>query len=261
MKKFIYLLTFTIAFVNCSCSSLASLFGGQGVCNCTCAACVNCTGKHHVLTDEQKAALEAQRLVQAEEDSIRQAELDSLLNMDYSIVHYDLPEVKYEPYKWEDDEVITAPEDSLIALFNVSSKNGELEFIHKGINTNEKENDCYIYFTANKDGVPGPLRFVVHYYADDPINFYMLKFTLGRFPYEFTPTNIKRSNDGKFYTENFDNALDVNSRDIVAGLAKCKYANILLVSKDVSHRLYLTDKQLERFRNTYMLYRKLGGTL
>jgi hypothetical protein len=261
MKKFIYLLAFSFAFVNYSCTTLANLFGGAGVCNCTCAACVNCTGKHHVLTEEQKAALEAQQLKQAQEDAKRQAELDSLLNMDYTIVHYDLPEVKNDPYKWDDDEEITTPKDSLLALFNVNSKNGELEFIHKGINTNEKENDCYIYFTTDKDGVPSPLRLVVHYYADDPINFYMLKFTLGRFPYEFTPTKINRSNDGKFYTENFDNALDVNSRDIVAGLAQCKYANILLVSKDVSHRLYLTDKQIERFRNTYKLYRLMGGKL
>ena len=104
MKKFIYLLAFSFAFVNYSCTTLANLFGGAGVCNCTCAACVNCTGKHHVLTEEQKAALEAQQLKQAQEDAKRQAELDSLLNMDYTIVHYDLPEVKNDPYKWDDDE-------------------------------------------------------------------------------------------------------------------------------------------------------------
>ena len=57
MKKFIYLLAFSFAFVNYSCTTLANLFGGAGVCNCTCAACVNCTGKHHVLTEGSKRLL------------------------------------------------------------------------------------------------------------------------------------------------------------------------------------------------------------
>ena len=55
MKKLIYLLAITLSFVNFSC---ASLFSNQsnGLCSCTCQACLNCTGKHHIpLTADQLA--------------------------------------------------------------------------------------------------------------------------------------------------------------------------------------------------------------
>lgn len=255
MKKIIYLLTFTLAFVNFSC---ASLFSANGTCNCTCDACVNCTGKHAPLSAEEKAR----------QDSIKAAKirayhdpgLDSLLNMDYTIIHYD---VTPQPYKWEPDEVIATPQESLMPLFRTGTPTtgGDTEYILKEINNSYKNNDIYFYFNT-KDGVPEPIRFVVHFYADDPVNFNKLKFNLDGFKYEYVPTNLKRTNDGKFYSESFDNAMDELSRDIVAGLAHCDNADVLLVSeKGVSHRLYLTDKQLKHFKETYELYRKLGGKL
>jgi hypothetical protein len=213
-----------------------------------------------VLSPEELAQYQAQQKKQNEEEARRNAELDSLLNMDYTIVHYDLPDGP-TPYVWEENEEITTPIDSLEALFKKTElSNGETEYILRGINTNYKENDVYFYFTV-KDGVPQPLRFVVHYYADDPVEFYTLKMKLNRFDYEYTPKKIQRSTEDIYFSERFDEALDAESRDFVSGLAHCEYANILLQSKKVSHRLYLTEKQLNRFRDTYKLYRLMGGTL
>lgn len=254
MKKFIYLLAFLLALVNFSC---ASLFSTEGVCNCNCAACINCNNKHHVpLTAEQIAMQDSLKALQEK----RKAELDSLLNMDYSLVHYEV--APPEPYKWEPDEVISTPLEELVPLFRTSqSSAGSTEYLIKDINTNYKENDCYFYFNT-KDGVPEPLRFVVHYFADDPIYFDKLRFTIDDFKYEYVPTDIKRSNDGKFYAEYFDNAMSESSRDVVAALARCNYANMLMVNeKGVSHRIYFSEKQLKRFRETYKLYRKMGGEL
>ena len=265
MKKIIYLLTFAMVFVNYSCSSLGTLFGGaNGVCNCTCAACVNCNNKHkHVLTGTEYAQLQNQQAKLTEEEAKRKAELDSLLNMDYTIVHYDVPDPnQYIPYYWDDNELITESKDSLEALFNKSKAKtgGDTEYLHKGINNSYKENDVYFYFNT-KDGKPEPLRMVVHFYADDPIEFHTLKMQLDRYKYEFKPTKVNRSTEGKFYIENFDQALDSSCRDFVAGLAQCQYGNILLLSKGVSHRIYLTEKQLKHFRDTYKLYRLMGGKL
>ena len=252
MKKIIYLLTFSLAFVNFSCASLFS--STNGVCNCTCEACINCTVKHNPsFYAEQKAR----------QDSIKahyDAELDSLLNVDYSIVVYD---VEPEPYKWEADEVISTPQEILMPLFSIgnSTTGGDTEYILNEINPSYKINDIYFYFNT-KDGVPEPLRFVVHFYADDAVNFNKLLFNVDNFKYEYVPTDIKHINEGKFYSESFDNAMDENSRDIVAALAHCQYANVLLVSdKGVNHRIYFNDKQLKHFRETYELYRIMGGAL
>jgi hypothetical protein len=255
MKKIIYLLTFSFAIVNVSCASLFSAANGE--CNCTCPACLNCAHKHHTLTPEQLAKQDSINAAKKWHD----AELDSLLNMDYTIVHYDVSGP--EPYKWELNEVISTPQETLMELFRTTNPTtgGDTEYILKDINTNPKVNDIYCYFNT-KDGVPEPLRFVVHFYADDPINFVKLRFNLDGFIYEYVPTDIKRSNEGKFYLENFDNAMNEQSRDIVAGLAHCEYADVLLISeRGVNHRLYLTEQQLKHFKATYELYRKMGGTL
>jgi len=257
MKLFIYLSAISFAFINVSCASLFS--GSQnGVCNCTCAACVNCHNKYHTpLTFAQQARQDSLNAV----DSLRQAELDSLLNMDYSIVKYEAAEP--EPYKWDPNEEITTPQETLIGMFRTgtSKTGGDTEYLLKEINSSEKENDIYFYFNTNA-GVPEPLRLVVHYYADDPINFDKLRFNIDDFKYEYVPTGLYRSNDGKFYTENFDNAMNENSRDLVAALAHCSYANVVLVNeRGVSHRIFLTEKQLKHFKDTYELYRKMGGQL
>lgn len=253
MKKIIYLLTFSFAFVNLSCASLFS--GGDAACTCTCPACLNCAHKHH------------SPLTYANQDSVkaakawRDAELDSLLNMDYTIIHYDVSGP--EPYKWDPNEVINTPQEDLMALFRTGtpSTGGDTEYLLKDINSSYKANDIYFYFNT-KDGVPEPLRLVVHFYADDPIKFYKLRFDLDGFQYEYEPTNIKRTTEGKFYAEGFDNAMDEKSRDFVAGLAHCEAADVLLVSeRGVNHRLYLTEKQLKHFKETYELYRKMGGKL
>ena len=256
MRKIVYLLTFTLAIVNISCASLFS--PPNGVCTCTCAACINCTGKHHVaLTAEQIARQDSLNAVK----KLRAAELDSLLNMDYSLVHYEVSGP--EPYKWDPNEVITTPQDVLMEMFKTGTPTtgGDTEYILKGINSNYKINDVYFYFNTT-DGIPEPLRLVVHFYADDQINFSKLLFNLDGFKYEYVPTNIKRTNDDIFYSERFDNAMNEQSRDIVAGLAHCDYAEVLLVSEHgVSHRIYFSDKQLKHFKETYELYRLMGGKL
>lgn len=259
MKKFIYLLAISLSFVNFSCASLFSN-SANGLCNCTCPACLNCTGKHHIpLTVDQQAKQDS---VKAEQEK-RKAALDSLLSMDYTIVHYEVKDP--EPYVWEENEMISTPKEDLLATFRAITKSaangGHTEYVHSNINTDYKENDFYFYFVV-KDGVPEPLRFVAHYYADDPINFNKLMFTIDGFKYEYVPKDLNRRNEGKFYSENFDNQLDAGARDLVAALGRGQYANMLLVSEDgVSHRIFFTEKQLKNFRDTYQLYRLLGGKL
>ncbi len=274
MKKFFYLLAFTFMLVNSSCSSFQSfLNGSDGVCNCTCSACVNCVTKHgkHVSPSYQQTQITQQL---NDEEARRKATLDSLLNLDFSIVHYDVPEdptpadnvIKVNvPYYWDENEEIAAPLDSLSRLFKTTKTEDVTEYVHKGTKTDVSKNDIYFYFTV-KDGVPEPMHLVVNYYADDPIEFESLKLNIDGYKYDYKPTNIKREKQGKFYIERFDNVLTDKSRDMAAALSKCRYvggaSNILLHSKKgVSHRVYLTKDQAKHFRDTYNLYRKMGGKL
>lgn len=267
MKKLIYLLVSSLAFINTSCASLSNFFNGSsGACNCDCEVCRLCKNKQHAhnLSPQDQARLQALATgqSQSQEDIKRRAEIDSLLNIDYSIVIYDIPDIKEpEPYTWDDDEKISTPIDSLMPLFRTSTNsNGETQYIMKGINTSFKENDVYFYFKT-KNGVPEPLRLVVHYFADDPVEFYDLKFEIDYFDYDFTPSNINRTKDGIYFSEQFDDEMGSESRDLAAALAHCRAANVLLHSKKVSHRLYMTEKQLMNFRETYKLYRLMGGKL
>lgn len=254
----------SLVFINYSCASLSAFLNGAHECNCDCDICRLCRNKHLNLSPEDQARLQA--LVNGQSTtqgvkSTRDAELDSLLNMDYSIVIYDLPEIKEpEPITWDDNEVITTPIDSLMPLFKSASTSGDGEYIMKDINTSFKENDIYFYFKT-KNGVPEPLRLVVHYYADDPVEFDDLQFEIDYFNYEFKPNNIKRIKDGIYFSEQFDEAMDAKSRDLAAALAHCREANVLLHSKKVSHRLYLNEMQLKNFRETFKLYRLMGGKL
>lgn len=197
-----------------------------------------------------------------EEEAKRKAEIDSLLNIDYDTpFQFDFSDP--EPYKWEQNEHIDASLDSLMTLFRVSTgADNVTTYIHKDINTSYKNNDFYFYFTV-KDSVPGPMHFVAHYYADDPVKFHSLKFKIDQFDYIYSPTDIQNSNDGKYYAENFDNAMNKTdqARDLVAALGHCSYSNMVLVSNNVSHRIFFSEKQLQRFRATYQLYRLLGGNM
>lgn len=200
---------------------------------------------------EMKAAQEAEK-------ARRLAEIEA---MDYTIVQYVQPDP--EPYKWEDNEEIDASKDSLLALFNVTkvATDGDLQYIHKEVNPSYKENDFYFYFTTT-DGVPGPLRFVGHFYADDPIDFVRLSFIMDYFRYEYKPAEIKKFSEGRFYAENFDEAFTLETRDVAAGLAKTTYANMVLVSETgVSHRIFFNADHLRHFRDVYNLYRLMGGKI
>ena len=264
MKKLIYLLAISFVFVNYSCAAIGKLIGVCGCSNCKngVCSCASCDGNNPVYTGGV-----AQQQVNAsfnEEQAKRRAMLDSLENLDFTIVDYDIPDVEdrvRKPYVWNDEEVITAPVDSLKSLFKTTAVAGGTQYIHKEINSDVTSNDIYFYFTVN-NGVPDSLHLVVHYYADDPIDFHTLKIYVDGFNYEFNPVNIKHETQGKFYIERFDNEFNHDNRDVAAALAKCKYAgNILLASKNVSHRIYLSEEQVKHFRDTYLLYRLMGGKL
>lgn len=257
MKKIINIFTVFLAFVTSSCALMNHTTAG-GICTCTCEACLSCKVHHHVLTPEQQAKLDSVNAVKTAEEAKRKAEMDSLLNMDYSLKKYDY-DVEVKPYTWDEVEEFDVEIDSITPLFRASNIDNGVKFVNKNANTSIKKTGVHLYFTT-LDGAPDLMHLVVNFYADDSVNFYKLILYADNFTFEYTPTNINRTRDGIFFVENFDNVVDENNKDFVAALAKCEVANLILVSDGgVSHRLVLKRDQLNQFRATYQFYRLLGG--
>ena len=62
--------------------------------------------------------------------------------------------------------------------------------------------------------------------------------------------------------ENFDEEISPEARHLVAALAHCKKANVVLVSSSgVNHRLFFREKDLRHFKQVFEAYRALGGRL
>lgn len=207
--------------------------------------------EYEALAAEKKAEIEAKR-------KARQAEIDSMLNIDYT-----KSTVKYErkPYVWSNDEV-TTPLSQLMPNFNVTNVNGKDRYLYDGITLDLKENDVFFYFNV-VDGKPDKLRFRCEFYADDPLNFSRLDFLIDKFKYSYTPENINRGKDGsRFFYENFDEEVNDQSKDIAYALSHCKWAVMTFISENgVNHRIYFKKPHLQRFKEIYELYRLMGGEL
>ncbi len=199
---------------------------------------------------------------QARADSIRaarQAEIEALLNTDYSIKPMVIERI---PYAWKNDTVLT-PVEELQPLFNVRDMpGGEKMYLYNGTTLYFKENEAIMYFTV-KDGVVQPMRFHVAFYADAPLDFTRLDFLIDGFKYSYTPDKINKGKDGtRFYFENFDDPANDRSKDILYALSHCDWCHMTFISNiGVNHRIHFDQTQLKRFREIYELYRAMGGTL
>ena len=99
------------------------------------------------------------------------------------------------------------------------------------------------------------------FYADDPLNYNDITFTIDGFNYSFHPGKPARGKQGaRMYWEQSEDALTAQDKDLVYALSHCHWARISLKGADgMNHVKMLTDKQLEAFAHTFELYRAMGG--
>jgi len=182
------------------------------------------------------------------------AELERLLNADYSIKQYDASSFRMT---WK-DEPVQSTEKQLLPYFTLDGN----RYLPYGISQSNTTNAVYFYFDVN-DGEPGPLRLRVQYYADDPINYDELVFTIDGFDYVFFPDSPQRGTaSGRMYWENSDDVMRHNDRDLVYALAHAHWMMLKLKGTDgVSHVKMISDSQRQDFSRALQLYRLLGGTL
>ena len=177
--------------------------------------------------------------------------LYELLNKDYSLKQY-VPDGP-KRLQWV-DEPVSASMSDLLPHFD---KNGG-RYTPRGTTMKQSENAIYFYFVDN-----GPLRLRVQYFADDPLNFSEMVFTIDGFEYHYRPSGTQRGRQGtRFYWETSDEALGTADRDLVYALTHCHWARVkLLGANGIDHVKMFTTGQLEDFARLWQLYRLKGGTL
>jgi len=266
MRKIVNLILLAFLSMN-FCATAQKVVNHEPICTFDCKECRKLKEKYrkeHGITKAEADRIAKENAAKRAKQEKLDAELDSMLNIDYSKGFVDIAKeyVYVDPLVWNDDEVIVTPIDTLKSVFRTSKSTtgGDTRYLHKEINDNYKENDVYLYFNTT-NGVPDPIRFVVHYYADDAVDFEKLIFTINNKTFEYVPKSVNRTRDGIYYAENIDVAFGPEQKDLVAALAHGYYAHMSLYSKKVSHRIFFNKKHLDHFKRTYELYRLMGGTM
>ena len=203
---------------------------------------------------KDEGAVEGHRLNVTTKTAEEQAQVDELLNTDYSIKEYGMG---LRRMVWH-DEPVTATIDELMPYITTDGA----ECLSKYVNREKGSNEVYFIFEL-QDSVPGPLRLCVQYCADDPLCYDELTFNIDGFDYVFYPADPQRGQlDKNLYWEMSDDELRPAHKDLVYALAHSHWGVIKLKGESgISHVKMLTDGQRDDFAHMLALYRLLGGTL
>ena len=186
--------------------------------------------------------------------------LNDLLTKDYSLVQY----VPTAPTRmvWRDDPVIESENELLMQLNKVPVQTGVVRYMPKGVSMSRTENAFYAYFTTDGARVE-PLHLRVQYYADDPLQFNDIVFTIDGFDYRFRALSPQRGKGtGRMIWELCDQEASSADKDLVYALAHAHWVRMSLVGSDgTKHVKMLTETQIRDFYLVLQLFRMLGGRI
>ena len=138
--------------------------------------------------------------------------------------------------------------------------NGKIIYTPKSAPKYINRNGIYCYFIVN-DGNPGPLRFVVQYYADDWLFFKKIQFSIDDSAYEFVPLNTETDNgDGGKIWEWFDESLTPTDQDLIYALSNAKSAKMKFIGKQYYDIKVINKAQITDIKRTLDLYHAMGGS-
>ena len=196
---------------------------------------------------------------QQQSSTVDKSLMKELLSKDYSIKKYDLYE-EPKPITWKDDPV-SRDIDGLKKHMASSRKGGATVFMPSGVSTANDANEVFFCFDGDGNKASSRLRLRVHYYADDPLNYTDIVFTIDGFEYKFHPNKPSRGKLGaRMYWEQSEDVLTSGDKDLVYALSHCHWARMALRGSDgMNHVKMLTQAQLDSFARTLELYRAMGG--
>ena len=186
--------------------------------------------------------------------------MKELLSKDYSIKKYEPIYEQPKPITWKNDPV-SRDVNELLTHVSGTSKGGVTLYTPKGISMTNDANEVFFCFEST-NGQPRRLHLRVQYYADDPLNYSDISFTIDGFNYEFRPSRPSRGKLGaRMYWEQSEDALTAQHKDLVYALSHCHWARMSLKGADgMNHVKMLSQKQLDAFARVLELYRAMGGS-
>lgn len=188
--------------------------------------------------------------------------LDKLLNNDYEIT--DLRAEMMKPKKWKDEPVHGTKASLMPYCTREEVGSGSLteyRYRPKTAPKDEMSNGLFLYFDV-KGGLPVNLRLRGQYYADDPLVFDKIVFTIDGFNYEYVPVKVNRGKNGRFSWENCDEPLRSKNKDLLYALTHCSWVRVTFVgTRGFNHVRTLNDKEVKDFYHVFELYRVLGGMI
>lgn len=184
-----------------------------------------------------------------------------LLSKDYSIKKYEPIYEQPKPITWKDDPV-SDDVDGLMTHVSASRKGGATLYAPKGVSMASDANEVFFCFESSNGRASSRLHLRVQYYADDPLHYNDILFTIDGFDYTFHPSHPSRGKLGsRMYWEQSEDPLVTEHKDLVYALSHCHWARMSLKGADgMNHVKMLTQNQLDAFACTLELYRAMGGS-
>ena len=186
--------------------------------------------------------------------------LNELLNKNYDLVEY----VPAAPQRlvWRDDPIVETENELLMRLSKSSPQTGTVRYMPRGVSMSRTDNSFFAYFTTDGSRVDR-LRLRVQYYADDPLRFNDIQFTIDGFDYSYRATTPRRGKGtGRMIWEESDQAVASSDKDLLYALSHAHWVRMSLVGADgTKHVKMLTETQIQDFYSILQLYRLLGGRL
>lgn len=186
--------------------------------------------------------------------------LQQLLDADYSLKQYVAPAP--EPMRWRDDPIVENTASLLRYVRRESGTQSQTRYLPAGASMQHQDNGIFLYFDA-RDGRPDPLHLRVQYYADDPLRFNDIIFTIDGFDYTYRARAPQRGKGtGRMIWELSDQHVTTADRDLVYALSHANWVRMALIGSDgIRHIKMLTEQEIKDFNNILQLYRAMGGTI
>lgn len=198
---------------------------------------------------------------QQQSSNVDKSLMQTLLSKDYSIKKYEPLYEEPKPITWKDDPV-SQDITGLMQSVDGKSKGGAMLYAPKGVSMSQDANEVFFCFESSNGRASSRLHLRVYYFADDPLNYSDIVFTIDGFDYKFHPSRPSRGKMGaRMFWEQSEDALTAQHKDLVYALSHGHWVRMSLKGADgMNHVKMLTKAQLEAFTKTFELYRAMGGT-
>lgn len=189
-----------------------------------------------------------------------QQRLQELLNADYSLKQYVAPAP--EPPRWREDPIETNTAQLLRHIRRESATQGQTRYLPANASMQRQDNGIYLYFDS-RGNTPGPLHLRVQYYADDPLRFNNIVFTIDGFDFKYRAVAPQRGkHTGRMIWELSDQHVAAADKDLIYALSHANWVRMALIGADgIRHIKMLTPQEIQDFNNILQLYRSMGGEI